>query len=137
MTYTLLTTGLVAFMFFQAVRALVASLSKERTMVKEGGIPLPTSVWVYLMIEVFLAPLTLYTYMILMAPVFLWNSMALWWVVILIGVGYFIAVQFSRFISAIVATIVRYRMVKQYNKQIEGNTNQEVANQLKEQLFGK
>lgn len=126
---------LVTFMLLQAVRALYMSLKKERVMVREGGSPLPTSAWVFLLIEVATAPLFLWGYLVLVTPIVALIPTSTLWLAIVTGLGYFISVFLSRVISTLIATITRVILIKKHEKALKGNTEQEVAEALRKQLF--
>lgn len=126
---------LVTFMLLQAVRALYMSLKKERVMVREGGSPLPTSAWVFLLIEVATAPLFLWGYLVIVTPIVALIPASTLWLAVVTGLGYFISVFISRVISTLVATITRVILIKKHEKALKGNTEQEVAEALRKQLF--
>lgn len=126
---------LVTFMLLQAVRALYMSLKKERVMVREGGSPLPTSAWVFLLIEVITAPLVLWGYLVLVTPLVALLPTSTLWLAVVCGAGYFVSVFLSRVVSTLIATITRIVIIKKHAKAIQGNTEQEVAQALKKQVF--
>lgn len=126
---------LVTFMLLQAIRALYMSLKKERVMVREGGSPLPTSAWVFLLIEVATAPLFLWGYLVIVTPIVALIPASTLWLAVVTGLGYFISVFISRVISTLVATITRVILIKKHEKALKGNTEQEVAEALRKQLF--
>lgn len=126
---------LVTFMLLQAVRALYMSLKKERVMVREGGSPLPTSAWVFLLIEVATAPLFLWGYLVIVTPIVALIPASTLWLATVTGLGYFISVFLSRVISTLIATITRVILIKKHEKALKGNTEQEVAEALRKQLF--
>lgn len=134
MTSELYTIVVCTLLGAQAVRALWSSLKKERVMVREGGEPLPTSVWVFLAIEVACAPLfggiaiSIYVHLL---HIPLTNPAIL---TLLTLVVYYLSVVLSRFISVLVATIFRLHLARKYAKQIKGKDEQELAQHLRSQM---
>lgn len=128
---------MVVFMVAQAVRAIYASLKKERVMVREGGSPLPTSVWVFLGIEVLIAPLVVWLMALLLSPIVALLPTNMVWLSIIVAIIYAIAVMVSRFVSVTVAWVVKIIMVRKYKKEIKDKQEQEVANYLREQVLNK
>lgn len=134
---TAVITAMVVFMVSQAVRAIYASVKKERTMVREGESPLPTSVWVFLLIEVVIAPLATWGLATLAVPMVALMPDSLMWLSIFVVVIYMLSVTIARVLSVSVAWGVKVYMVRKYKKELKGKQEQEIADYLHAQITDK
>lgn len=128
---------MIVFMIAQAVRAIYASIKKERMMVREGERPLPTSVWVFLLIEVFIAPLVVWGLSTLLVPVVALMPESMIWLGIFVAITYMVAVTVARIVSVTVAWGVKVYMVNKYKKEIKDKKEQEVADYIHSQIVSK
>ena len=129
---------MVTFMIAQSIRAVYASLRKERLMVREGGRPLPTSVWVFLGVELVTAPIVVYTLGSLLTTWFtsvsVTGTLATVFLVTQVAVCYMLAVFAGSVVSIMIAFIVKLFMVRAYNKKLKAKNEEAQAEWIANQI---
>lgn len=137
MTNTIILT-MVTFMVAQAIRAIRASLVKERMMVKEGGDPLPTSVWVFLGVEVLTAPIGVY----LIGRFWQWalplevlpKAVQSPILILQVLTAYALAVMLGTVVSVIIAFCVKLYLVRSYERKLRKKNAEQQSEWFKQNI---
>lgn len=125
-------------MVAQAIRAIRASLVKERMMVKEGGDPLPTSVWVFLGVEVLTAPIGVYfigrfwqwALPLEVLPTAVQSPI----LILQVLTAYALAVMLGTVVSVIIAFCVKLYLVRSYERKLRKKNAEQQSEWFKQNI---
>lgn len=122
-------------MIAQGIVRSFSTLRLERQMVREGGSPLPLSSWLYIILDLVVAPLSSIGVGVLIVGFFPNVDQFGWqflWVVISFYMGLFI----SKLIAVTIFTLVKWVMVKKRQRYLKEHPEEQLAEKARQTFLG-